>query len=368
MVYNVYPLEGNETVVGYDLLGPGAGNREAARSRELRDLVFGGPFQMVQGGMALVGRLPVYVGEEERFWGLVSVTLKYPEALAAVGLDTLEQRGLAYELWRMNPDTGTRQIIAHSAYKYSENTGYIEKHIRILNADWYCRILPVRPWYQYPENWAMIAGGLLISLLVSGIVQRNYDLRLVKTELEDMLCTDSLTGIFNRVGLFCELDRLVRHRRRFRLWYMDLNYFKQTNDVFGHTVGNMMLIAFTRRIQSFTNDSQIFGRMGGDEFIIVCTDMETRDGEFWRRIDQVGEEPLMEVDAERIMLSFSKGIAVCPEDGDAVDALVTRADRRMYKAKNARYSVERRRRAGDVPRLPDRAAHVDAVSAESRAL
>jgi len=101
VVSDVYPLEGNEAVVGLDFFAEGAGNKEAVMAMETGQLVLGGPFESVTGGQIIVGRKPVYIEEPDgssRFWGLVSVTLKYPDALDGAGLNELKIQGFAYEV------------------------------------------------------------------------------------------------------------------------------------------------------------------------------------------------------------------------------------------------------------------------------
>ncbi|MDL2264315.1 CHASE domain-containing protein, partial [Synergistaceae bacterium OttesenSCG-928-I11] len=140
VVSHVYPEEGNEKLVGFNILGgDDAGNREAVAAYESDALVFGGPFELMQGGRAMVGRLPVWIDESnnvKRFWGLVSVTLKYPEALDGAALDSIEKQGFAYEIWRINPDDGKRQVIMSGKSNVdAERFRFIEKHIPILNAN-----------------------------------------------------------------------------------------------------------------------------------------------------------------------------------------------------------------------------------------
>lgn len=86
VVSSVYPLAGNEQVVGLNYFTDKDGNKEAMLAKITGKLILGGPFNLVQGGQALVGRLPVYLTNaqgEKSFWGLVSVTLNYPQALEA---------------------------------------------------------------------------------------------------------------------------------------------------------------------------------------------------------------------------------------------------------------------------------------------
>lgn len=108
-------------------------------------MVLGSPFPLVQGEEAQVRRLPIYLDDGKggkRFWGLVSVTLKFPQALDGAELGPLIERGLAYEIWRINPDTGAMQIIASSP-DYNEEASYLEKPLHILNSHWLFRIASI---------------------------------------------------------------------------------------------------------------------------------------------------------------------------------------------------------------------------------
>ncbi len=349
VVSAVYPLQGNEKVVGYNLLGPGPGNREARAAKEHGRLIFGGPFPLVQGGQALVGRLPVWLGapgEEKTFWGLVSVTLKYPQVLYGAGLDTLETLGFAYEIWRINPDTGDRQIIAASEYKYDGTAPYIEKHISILDADWYFRILPVKTWYEYAENWMFIILGLGVSVLVTCIVQNNSVLKKLQYNLEDMVRTDPLTGLLNRNGLFHELEELVRDGKPFILYYLDIDHFKKINELHGHQTGNRALTVFCETIRRHLGSGHIFGRVGGDEFVVCrpANGTEAVSDILWKDIETDLALPADNGRDAEIVLEFSRGSAAFPDDGGDADALVRCADMRMYRQRQERRAA--RQRAG----------------------
>lgn len=337
IVSNVYPLEGNEGVIGFDMLSDSAGNREALWAIERRELFFGGPFELIQGGQALVGRMPVFFPQEDgedALWGLVSVTLHYPEALAGAELDSLPRQGFAYEIWRINPDDGLRQTIASSSD--TRNLRYIEKQITILNADWYFRLSPVRTWYQYPETWVLLAAALLVSIMIGVLTQNNIALRDMKGNLEEMVQRDSLTGCLNRKGLFFEMNRLLRLEKRFTLYYMDLNDFKHINDTYGHYVGDKVLMEFARRMDRNLDGSHIFARLSGDEFVLLHVEREQPDSGmegFWSKIDQEFEAPVCHEKGMGIYLSFSKGQASFPEDGTVADKILICADQRMYEDK-----------------------------------
>ncbi|MCL2634673.1 MAG: ATP-binding protein [Oscillospiraceae bacterium] len=186
VVTDVFPLDGNEAVLGLDFFNEAdhAGNKEAIIARDTGELVMAGPFVLRQGGMGLVGRYPVYVGDE--FWGLVSVSLKFPQAIDNAGLSRLADEGYSYELWRTNPDTNERQVIATNADDLSSNTACIERAITIHNAEWNLKVFPVRAWYKYPDIWLLIFAGVSISVLIAFFIHSTIILK-ERNELKQQL-------------------------------------------------------------------------------------------------------------------------------------------------------------------------------------
>ena len=182
IVSNVYPLEGNEAVLGLDFFSEGAGNREAVLAKETRSLVLGGPFVSVQGENIIVGRLPVFLDNldgEDAFWGIVSVTLRFPEVLDNARLAEIQMLGFEYELWRVCPDNGERQIIDSSRADADYAPYYVEMQILFLNAEWYFRVLTTRAWYRVSELWILLAASFVFSLLVATVAHK-YTLRQIE--------------------------------------------------------------------------------------------------------------------------------------------------------------------------------------------
>lgn len=336
-VSDVYPLEGNEAVLGFDYFSDSAGNHEAISAKETGQLVLGGPFNLVQGGQALVGRLPVFLKDnsgKDYFWGLVSVTLNYPEALNGAELNRLENQGYAYELWRISPDTNERQMISNSSYTYNKNARFIEHTITIQNATWYFRLSPIRSWYQHPETWIFSLSGLVISLLIASLVLHNQDLKQVKSELESLTHTDSLTGLINRRGLFHELNNLIQSTNHpFIMCYLDINNFKTVNDTLGHLAGDHLLLQFAEVFQKCLDKNCLFSRIGGDEFVLIIknTGNLSEALNLLEAIQQEIDRTIILSNEQRI--SFCAGIAAFPQDADNVDELISTADKAMYEKK-----------------------------------
>lgn len=341
IVSNVYPFEGNEKVIGLDYFSDAAGNKEAAAAKQLEQLVLGGPFDLVQGGQALVGRLPVYLdGEQDKkqFWGIVSVTLSYPQALDGAELEELKEQGFAYEIWRISPDNNERQIIANSNYTYNKNANYVELPMSFFNAEWYFRLSPIRSWYQHPEMWIYTIIGFFISILIGFLVMHNYDLNQMKSDLEELTIKDTLTGILNRRGAFQALESLLGITdKKFVLCYMDLNKFKMINDSFGHNIGDQVLRYFTSTFEQYINKNHIFARMGGDEFVLIFkdTDSEVEVDLFFNHIYKEFEKELVLNKKQSLYVTFSIGKAVYPRDGVTIDELIAVADNAMYQQKQS---------------------------------
>ncbi len=352
VVAYVYPKEGNEGVIGLDFFAPGPGNREAVLAAQKKEIVLGGPFELRQGGQALVGRIPVYLDKEtaKNFWGLVSVTLRYPDALLEAELEMLKDQHYAYEIWRLNPDTGEKQIISHSNYEYDNNTPHVEVPFSFFNAEWNFRIYPVRQWYEYREVWLIIGVSLIVSFLLAFLVKHNNDLSSIKHKLIELSEHDELTGIYNRRGLFIKLESLIRDSEPFILAYMDLDGFKSINDMRGHAVGDRVLTNFARYAQLnlrkfFYTKKYTIARIGGDEFVILfhdTTDM-TKVNTFFSKLknDLLDIQPIDDMD---IPVKFSAGLVAFPKDGQTADTLLLHADTAMYKNKIHKRNVRNAKR------------------------
>ena len=339
IVSKVYPLSGNEAVVGLNFFGEGAGNIEAMAARDSGQLVMGGPFNLVQGGQALVGRMPVYVdapNERHKFWGLVSVTLRFPQVLDYAWLESLETLGFAYELWRLNPDTNERQVIASNLEHIKPTSSFTERHVKIFNADWYLRVSPINRWHVYPENIFLIVAGLLVSFLVMFVTQNNFELNRMRSALEIMATSDPLTGIHNRRH-FMDLSQagLERSRRLKTGCYvilLDLDKFKSINDTYGHILGDKVLVEVASRVQSHIRPYDLLARYGGEEFIIFAFDIDKNN------VQTLAERLRLSICDEQIEyegghLYFSASFGVAHVYNYDLEKAIKHADQALYTAK-----------------------------------
>ena len=103
VITHVYPMEGNERAIGFNVFTDSVTYKEAYKAIEKKELFFAGPFELTQGGLAVVGRLPIF--NNNNFWGFSVVLIKLSTLLKAASIDTLQGNDFAYQLSKVNPST-----------------------------------------------------------------------------------------------------------------------------------------------------------------------------------------------------------------------------------------------------------------------
>ena len=161
----------------------------------------------------------------------------------------------------------------------------------------------------------------------------------IEAELEHLACHDALTGLANR-SLFTEkanaaLARMRRHGEAFSVLMLDLDRFKSVNDSFGHPAGDALLGEIARRLLNTVREVDCVARFGGDEFAVLqapCKDQKAGAIALSDRVLAAVTEPY-DFNGRNLILETSIGIALAPQDGDDVDALIKHADLALYRAK-----------------------------------
>lgn len=152
---------------------------------------------------------------------------------------------------------------------------------------------------------------------------------------------DHLTGLYNR-RLFMELahSHLLGSKRQGRfaaVCFIDLDRFKLINDTLGHKVGDLLLQEVARRLYEGVRESDIVSRFGGDEFVVMLTEVRRQeDVEVCvRHLVDTLSAPYAELQRQGLSTSPSIGVAISPRDGVDIETLVKHADMAMYRAKRA---------------------------------
>ena len=195
IISRVVPLAGNESSLGFNQLGDTVQTKESIKARDTGRLTLAGPMQLVQGGLGVVARLPVFLGEpreRSNFWGFTYVTLKFPLALAPARFTVLVEQGYAYELWRTVPATGVRQIIDASGTVALVSP--VNRTLNVPNGEWTLSVAPQRGWTRSDQFGLKVSFGLLISLIAAYLawLVREMKLRDDRLEVEVRQRTDEI--------------------------------------------------------------------------------------------------------------------------------------------------------------------------------
>lgn len=159
-------------------------------------------------------------------------------------------------------------------------------------------------------------------------------------ELERLSTTDDLTGLSNRRGFLVQAKREIasctRHGRVAVLCMIDLDGFKQVNDRYGHAAGDAMLQVAAGYLRDSVRDTDIVGRLGGDELAVMLSDCEARGGMLRTHTLRAGlERTVLEIDGRDIPVRASLGATIVMA-GDTIEAALQRADEALYVDKNDR--------------------------------
>ena len=141
---------------------------------------------------------------------------------------------------------------------------------------------------------------------------------------------DMLTLLPNRTYLYKYSDEWIKkHQNSYKVLYIDLDNFKNINDRYGHTVGDKILVEVSKRLKDFFPEETIVVRQGGDEFIVLISDVSN---------DLLNELLVVvsteyKVDNKEFRVGLSVGVASSPDDGKELEELLSLADTAMYQAK-----------------------------------
>ncbi|WP_373070678.1 EAL domain-containing protein [Sulfurimonas sp.] len=160
----------------------------------------------------------------------------------------------------------------------------------------------------------------------------------IERRVEFMAHHDALTGLPNRILVKDRTEQVLeyskRQNKKAAFMFIDLDEFKNVNDSLGHTTGDAMLKVVSSRLENSIRARDTLGRQGGDEFLLVLSDIKER-----KDIAKVANKLINEfkipfvVNNHTISMSASIGIAVYPEDGENFEELLQSSDSAMYKAK-----------------------------------
>lgn len=206
-------------------------------------------------------------------------------------------------------------------------------------------------WYQCRDQSIRWVDGRIVRMeIASDITERKEaedSLKLAHQNAREMAFTDELTGALSRRGLFSHASQEFAKARRsgenISVLMMDIDYFKMINDTWGHSKGDEILVRIAQVIKNELRESDLLGRIGGDEFVVVLPVTGGAEAEaITERLRQQVYELLGELRPGSVRLSCSIGYTVKTGDDIQFERALLQADKALYAAKSSgRNSVER---------------------------
>ncbi len=169
-------------------------------------------------------------------------------------------------------------------------------------------------------------------------LQRYYHLSARFERVKKLSYVDDVTGLFNQrflpIALDREIERALRHKAKFSILFLDVDYFKAINDTYGHLVGSQVLRNIGQMIGQLIRISDYGFRYGGDEFLILLSGASTENSRLVaERLRSQVEKTEFAIDGHKINVTVSIGVATYPEHAQTREKLIGLADVAMYYAK-----------------------------------
>jgi len=346
IIEEIYPLAGNEKAIGHNILQDDNRRQEAKLAIKERRLTLAGPFELMQGGVAIIGRNPIFFTDpngHDFFWGFASALIYLDKLLSSTELTELEAKGYQYQLSRIQPETRQREIFARSKLAVTDQSYAMA--IKVPNSTWQLTMSRNNVEFFWFSLSGYIATGLfalLFGWMANYVLKQPEKLQATvqqkTTELKALAFYDHLTGLANRRLLTEQLNHYflttVRYQQSAAFLFLDLDDFKRINDSLGHQAGDELLKIIAQRLTQVCRDSDIVARLGGDEFGVLLLNIQSvRDvSSIAQKLLSAVEQPVF-IANKSFTVTTSVGITMLPSDGDNVDTLMSHADLAMYAAK-----------------------------------
>ncbi len=266
-------------------------------------------------------------------------TFASPVLTRLLGYEVYEVVGRPFSDFAHPDDVPAFKEFLHAIGDSGERKAGIEYRVRHKNGQWYWHMSGLVPF--------MDADGTLQGYY--GISRDIDETKRLLRELERQATTDSLTGVLNRRCFIeraqAEFRRAVRLGHPLSIALVDIDFFKNTNDTWGHSVGDSALIHFSEVLRGDIREIDVLGRFGGDEFVVLLPETAGDVSvEVLERLRKAVERAPLSVGDSLVSLTMSAGVASLAADpeGETLDAMLVRADKALYESKaRGRNSVSR---------------------------
>ena len=374
-VYYLEPVAGNEAALGYDLGSNSLRLDAIHRARDSGEMQLSQGLKLVQAGNeadGLLSFIPVYrtaspsslKQRRESLLGFVLGVFRLGEILTAAYIPG-EEAIMRYSLIDVGMPTDSQVLLRQPQSDKPliglfDSFSYSRSVLELGGRRWVLEALPTIAYYSQKRTlvpWLVFAGSVVFFVFVTGlgyvtmkrnmvflqkIDTKNQELHIANATLERLTKIDGLTGIANRRHFdeFYEQEfrRALREEQPIALLVIDIDYFKQFNDTYGHQAGDRCLKLVANELkQVLKRPADMIARIGGEEFGILLPN--TTDGEVVAKkcltaIERLAIEHLGAGDQAVITISIGV-VSAESVHGHTIDSLFNTADVALYQAKRA---------------------------------
>ncbi len=183
-------------------------------------------------------------------------------------------------------------------------------------------------------NTTVISINFILAYISIWVVSHIYESKRdqAQKELKELALRDPLTKAYNRLALIYFFDKKLQEKTELSIIVIDLDFFKQINDNYGHDAGDLTLKECVKSLRIFLGDEQIY-RIGGEEFALLIPSKRELAFELINKIRLHIEQHKIQYKEHTIKFTFSAGVIECLKSNSLSDSL-KEADLRLYKAKN----------------------------------
>ncbi len=317
----VYPLEGNEGVLGHDLLNDVRANVRSDVLSAIRTelTIISGPYQDRNDETRKIIVFRKALKSNDEFWGIVNVVVDTDELFAEVKQDQ--------DIYDVSILTNIGEVLSGPDQESNDITTLGNYNFGIQ--------LGLKDSYRTKYVSRLIAGGFvllvaLVTSLYSYITYRKKS-QVLETEIEKMIYYDYLSDLPNRRALAKDFKKYVSNG--FSLIFADIDNFKFLNDLHGHNKGDLALIDISTRIKTVLEDRGTLYRWGGDEFVIIVPSVDVTTLEvICNELLSALNKPFT-IDENEFSLSVSMGAVTDAQKHESIDMAISKADSAMYQVK-----------------------------------
>lgn len=335
----IHPLTGNEAALGFDYRTAPEQLNSYEQALETNEITINGPVQLTQGGTALIARVPVFADGAHNI--VISQVIDHERLFQQAGV--MDSSELLVSIRGRNGSGREGPVIFGPNAIWQQDP--VTQVINLPSGEWYIAVMPASGHWRSESGlapWWWFFGTLLSALLALAtayILFNQQRLKRAFRTITQQARFDSLTDLPNRHYFLEQLEHYVnsckRRNEQCALLFIDLDRFKEVNDVLGHAAGDQLLKVIAERLRISMRQDDLVARLSGDEFVLVLKNLhEPVHAQIQaEKILQFIREPIT-LNNQDVTIDSSIGIAIYPEDGDSADDLLKAADLAMYEAKN----------------------------------